>query len=226
MSNSTLSGRTVGPLVIIVLIAGGLAAWGLLGTDTDPVSVSSAPPKTPSTKPDAPNVNGAAIRPETERVPPRPIDPRVRPGGPTWDDVEFAFSTFDEIRLQPKVHRSAGSAFDLEASKLLHEKTLALRSLGEIVEVGVAMESVDAADGEAKVDEAREKMALAMADLPVPSYVTNPDAAEAYRVRMAERALAVLDAIDPENLQPLRGNDPSDLEAAPDEADATEDAEL
>lgn len=118
--------------------------------------------------------------------------------GPTESDLQEAYEKFDELRLHPEVSREAGDAFDLEASQRLHQKTLALRSLVEMVARGEQAGTLDPGVGADRLADARAAMALELADLPVPSYVDDPESIALYRSRIAEQALGVLDEDAPE----------------------------
>lgn len=207
-TNRTIA--TGAPLVAVLIVAGGLAVWGLSGVSPAPAPADAPAPRarTLKTAPLPPPAAGTAPRavPQPGVTPPaRPPHkvPRTITAVPTREEVDEAFAQFDELTLRPTIAAAAGAPFDLEVSRLLHEKTLALRWLNQNLQAAVAGGVLTEEEAEAKRDEARELMAVSMADIPVPSYLEDPDTIEAYRQRMATRALAVLED----------GADPSDVNA-------------
>ena len=197
--------RMLVPLAALLVVTGGLAVWALSGfSDTEQPPSPAAPrvarPSVPSAAPSLP----AGVEAPRDRQPtlPKPFKPLPLTSVPTLEDVEAAQEAFEDMSLRPIVARSAGEAFDLDVSRRLNEKALMLRAYVQTVR-GAALGGVfDEARAEARLEDARQHMAMAVADLPVPSYVDDPDAAHAFRARMAERALAVLDDGNP--------NDPGD----------------
>ncbi|MEM6926221.1 MAG: hypothetical protein AAF602_04800 [Myxococcota bacterium] len=208
-TNRTIA--TGAPLVAVLLVAGGLAVWGLSGVNPESPRIDEAPaprPRTLKTAPLAPPPAGTVPAPVARpgvappERPPHKV-PRTITAVPTREDVDEAFAQFDELTLRPTISAAAGAPFDLEVSRLLHEKTLALRWLNQNLQAAVAGGVLTEEEAEVKREDARELMAVSMADIPVPSYLEDPETIAAYRQRMAKRALAVLED----------GADPSDVNA-------------
>lgn len=182
----------------MALIAVLAAVVGFAGLDLEPEPTSV--PRRSSAAPSS-----------MDRVAPPPREPAPRsaaPGesdrhrgslAPTVVELDEAFETFEEISMVPEVPREDGDAFDLEASQRMHQKTLALRTLVEMGQAGERAGSIDPEVVADRIDAAREQMALAIADIPLPSHLDDPDDIDAYRARMAQIALGVLDEGDPED---------------------------
>ncbi len=185
--------QTLLPILLAAVLLAALGFWGIRGTPDDAPEPPTKPaPRAAMRTKASPRV--VAPRPGTpaREAPPRPAVRNVT-SMPTRGDVDAAFDDLVEISLRPSVSAAAGSAFDLEVSRLLHEKTLALRYFDQIVRAAVIGGVLTEEEAAAKRSEAREDVATALADIPVPSYLEDPDTIAAYRARMAERALAVLD---------------------------------
>lgn len=201
VATSSPAPRLVIGLALVGALAGGLALWSLSGHERGAMPLAPSP----SASPVADRSIAPAAAPSRPSRAPVPLRVATRDDdrpsvsvGPTESDLQEAYEKFDELRLHPEVSREAGDAFDLEASQRLHQKTLALRSLVEMVARGEQAGTLDPGVGADRLADARAAMALELADLPVPSYVDDPESIALYRSRIAEQALGVLDEDAPE----------------------------
>jgi len=196
-----------GALVVVLLAVGG-GLWWWSSDDPEPSAVRPEPARRATGPAAAPPAPAASPTPDAGQVArdgpaPRPGHRRPVTSIPTPEEVDEAFREFDELSLQPTMPPSAGAEFDREVSGLLNEKTLALRRFSLVVRAAEIGGVLDDDEAKERVAEARLQMAVAMDEIPPPSYLSDPDEIEDYRARMAERALAVLDeAADPNDPYP------------------------
>lgn len=143
------------------------------------------------------------LEPEGLVVDPEDVPVRgVRAGEPpTLEDVEVAYATFDKISLLPETPEDDPDVWDREAAVRLRYKTVALQKLVDQVDAGMEAGTVDRSAGRRVLERTRQKVVDTMADVPVPSYVEDDEAAEAWRLQVTEQALAVIDPLSPEEME-------------------------
>ncbi|MEM6926993.1 MAG: hypothetical protein AAF602_08705 [Myxococcota bacterium] len=120
---------------------------------------------------------------------------------PTLEDVRVAFATFDKIDLEPETPPDDAPRWDREASARLHQKTLALRELVDLVDSGIDSGSVSGAEARAVLRDTRARIAETMADAPVPTHIEDDDRAELWQLQVVDQALALVDPLDPEDVE-------------------------
>ncbi|MEO0602385.1 MAG: hypothetical protein AAF211_13165 [Myxococcota bacterium] len=211
---------SIGVVVVVAVVVGVVGFGGV-----DPVGPATRDPSAGSVEgvvaPAGGTVDGGfAVRPlvtgargggdatgggsEAEGVDGAPAEPvrGIRAGEPpTLEDVRVAFATFDKIDLEPESSPDDVSRWDREASARLHQKTLALRELVDLVDSGIDSGSVTGADARSVLRDTRARISETMADAPVPSHIEDDDGAELWQLQVVDQALALVDPVDPEDVE-------------------------